>query len=287
MCTGSGEDERGEPRSALATMAERLRLASQHVRRPGLQQAQPPAAPLPRRPQLLARPRQRVPGLQVDAGDGIFVALQARCRSRALPAAREVASTLALAPGAMSKAPARRQSSCVPASVEHAPVHTSQPLLPSSCGPDLTRLQSLSEKEEPRAGREDTCSPEAPLVHALRFRHVCTAHSVVLPAGAQRGAPAGRAAGRSPGQPPGRPERGALQGGGAAARAARAARAAAAAWPPRAPGRPAALGPAAAGRAPRGRRLVVRAPAVARGRQAQFAPQCLDRLPARDACCSD
>lgn len=285
MCTGSGEDERGEPRSVLATMAERLRLASQHVRRPGLQQAQPPAAPLPRRPQLLARPRQRVPGLQVDAGDGIFVALQARCRSCAACCAcgrlrGTGARRCACEQGTSSKA--EQLCSCV--SMTRTSAHV---IAPASLQlrPDLLRLQLFFGTGA--AGREDMCSAKAPLVHALRFRHVCTAHSVVLPAGAQRGAPAGRAAGRSPGQPPGRPERGALQGGGTAARAARAARAAAAPWPPRAPGRPAALGPAAAGQAPRGRRLVVRAPAVASGRQAQFAPQCLDRLPARDACCSD
>ena len=72
MAGDSGLQESSGPHAAFATVSEHLRLAAQHVRLPALQNTQLKA----HRPQHHARPRHRMPALQVATGDGIFCALQ-------------------------------------------------------------------------------------------------------------------------------------------------------------------------------------------------------------------
>lgn len=72
MAGDSGLQESSGPHAALATVSEHLRLAAQHIRLPALQNTQFKA----HRPQPHARPRHRMPALQVATGDGIFCALQ-------------------------------------------------------------------------------------------------------------------------------------------------------------------------------------------------------------------
>ena len=69
------EDTLG-PASALATVGERLRLATLRFRDPPFQHSRPAKAQLPRRPALRTRQGQCTPGPQVDVGDGVFLALQ-------------------------------------------------------------------------------------------------------------------------------------------------------------------------------------------------------------------
>lgn len=69
------EDTLG-PATALATVGERLRLATLRFRDPPFQHSRPAKAQLPRRPALRTRQGQCTPGLQVDVGDGVFLALQ-------------------------------------------------------------------------------------------------------------------------------------------------------------------------------------------------------------------
>ena len=69
------EDTLG-PATALATVGERLRLATLRFRDPPFQHSRPAKAQLPRRPSVRTRQGQCTPGLQVDVGDGVFLALQ-------------------------------------------------------------------------------------------------------------------------------------------------------------------------------------------------------------------
>lgn len=76
MAATSWPEDTPGPATALATVGERLRLATLRFRDPSYQQALPAKGQLLRRPALRTRQGQCTPGLHVDIGDGVFVALQ-------------------------------------------------------------------------------------------------------------------------------------------------------------------------------------------------------------------